>query len=153
MTEQSRPVTVEELDKIISEMTALRFEVEGFEEEIKNRNKRLADYKGMVAKFLKELDRDSFVGATGWKIYQKAKWSVKVPQDQLDKAKLFDFMRGQGVYDKYATVHAQAFNSYYMAEWEAAKAEGRGMEFEIPGVAPPVLFEDIVLEKPRTKKV
>jgi hypothetical protein len=79
--------------------------------------------------------------APGGTVYIKRIWQVKAPATDEDKAKLFDWLRQEGIFDRYATVNSNSLRALYMAEWEEAKKRGEGLEFSLPGVAPATLFE------------
>jgi hypothetical protein len=144
-------ITVEDLDTLIAKI----FETEKIVDEAKavmgKMNISLESMKAQAAQYLHALKRKDYQTPYGT-VSITQKYRVSMPQTDEDKAALFQWMRERGIYDKYATVHAQALNSLYMAEWEAAKRSGEGMTFSLPGVGEPKLYETLGMRKPRSRK-
>ena len=72
---------------------------------------------------------------------------MSLPSEDVDKAALFKHLEERGISMKYLTVNSNSLNSLYMADWEAAKIAGEGMDFKMPGVSEPTLFEDLRITK------
>lgn len=142
----SAPVTVADLDDLVKTIFEQRVKIEESEKVTSELNKELALLKAKAVNYLKELGRENFKSPFGT-ISVNQKWRVSLPQTDEDKAALFNWLRGQGLFDKYATVNSQSLNSLYLAEWDAAKARGEGMTFSMPGIGEPKLFEDLGVRK------
>lgn len=111
-------------------------------------NKSIASVEAQLVLYLKALNRKEYKHPRRTvKVAQK--WRVNGPQTDADKALLFDWMRTQGIYDRYATVNVASLNSLYMSEWEALKKSDpeAAITFSLPGVGPPKLFESLAKRK------
>lgn len=144
-------VTVKELDelgKYIFDQVNL---IEAMEKLVTEENKKLAAAKCKMVLYLKELGREDYKTDAGSLSISNV-WRVNLPQTDEDKAKLFGWLKEKGVFEKYATVHSASLNSLYNAEWDAAKQRGEGLNFAIPGVPEPKLFEALKTYKARKAK-
>lgn len=65
--------------------------------------------------------------------------SVKVPKTEEERAEFFEYLRSRGIFDSMITVNSQTLNAWYRAEEEAQLASGV-VDFQVPGLAPPVTF-------------
>lgn len=133
-------VTVQDLDTLVKEIVQLRAKSTQINAELSTVNKDLEAKKIKMAGYLRELGRKSYKTEFG-NLSLVEKWRVTLPKTVEDKLKLFDWLRSRGLYESYATVNSNSLNSLYLAERDVAIKEGRGMEFEIPGVSPPTRFE------------
>jgi hypothetical protein len=141
-------MTVAELDKLVSDMFSLKNEIELEEEKISEKRKKLEGMKAQCVLALKEHGRDNYKTPAGT-IGITEKWSVNLPQTMDDKKALFNHFKEKGpeILWRYATVNSNALNSYFLAEWEAAKERGEGMGFTLPGLQEPKLFETLSMRK------
>jgi len=140
--------TVEALDELCKSIFDKRKEIDDKKEELKLLNNRLFVIQQSMMEALKELDRKNYQSPHGT-VTVKERWRVNLPKTDADKEKLFGWLRDKGeeVFLRYATVNSNSLNSLYMSDWEAAKEAGEGMEFEVPGVERPTLFEDLGVRK------
>lgn len=139
-------VTVAELDTLVKEIFEKRREIEEQDSKVTALNKELALLKAKAVTYLKELGRESYPTPFGT-VSVSQKWRVNMPKTDDDKAALFAYLKDKGVYDHYATVNSNELNAFYMKEWEAAKKNGDGVTFAMPGIEPPKLFEDLGMRK------
>ena len=146
-------MTFEEIDELLQKMYDLDAEIEADKEVMKEKNKRLAKLQEIGLAALKELGREKYKDPKGREIYIHEYWSVKIPAEMEAKKKLFAHFkqRGEEILWKYATVNSNSLKSYYLTEWNIAKEEGRGMEFQIPGVEPATLFESLGMRGKKAK--
>lgn len=144
--EEAAKVTVADMNVLVERIFKKREEKELAEIEVTKINKELTELKAEAVAYLKELGQEGFKSPAG-SISIRHLWRVGLPKTEEDRAKFFQYLKDQGVYEQYITVNSQSLNSYYMAEWEIARKEGRGMEFSIPGVGQPTLFEDLGIRK------
>lgn len=145
MTETTPSLTVQELDEIIQEMFKKRTAIDALEEEISKHREVLKNLEAKVTTALKELGRDSYktpVGSLGI----RQMWRVTTPKDAESKAKFFEFLKERGIYDEMISVNSQTLNAFYNREMEAAKEKG-DIDFAIPGIAEPALFETVYMRK------
>lgn len=137
-----KPITVEQLDALIALLFQKKEEAKELEKLVTAKNVEISKVRADITAALKELGREDYKAAAG-SVKLKTTWRVNLPQSDEDKQKLFDWLKERGIFNKYATVNSNSLNSLYMAEWEAAKKRGEGMEFEIPGVPQPKSFQTI----------
>lgn len=145
----TQPVTVKDLDNLVREIAAKRAEIEELETQTTAKNKELASLQAKAHNYLRELGRDDFKSPFGTLAIRQV-WQVTNPKTEEEKAALFSWMRERGIYDRYATVHATALKSLFLAEREAyVKDGGDPMLFTLPGMEPAKLFETANFTKPR----
>lgn len=150
-TETKAPVTVADLDALVKEIVSLRTKSLKLNAELTTLNKDLEAKKIKMAGYLRELGRKSYkTDAGNFSLVEK--WRVTLPKTAEDKLRLFDWLKERGLYETYATVNSNSLNSLYLEEWDIAKKEGRGMEFEIPGVSAPTRFETTSVTGSRTEE-
>jgi hypothetical protein len=148
-TQLSQPVTVKDLDQLIADIAAKKAEIEELEAQTSAKNKELAAMQAKAYNYLRELGREDFKSPHG-NLAIKQVWSVTNPKTEEDKAALFQWMRERGIYDRYATVHATALKSLFLAERESyVKDGGDPMLFSLPGMEPAKLFETANFTKSR----
>jgi hypothetical protein len=146
MSEEKKPVTVEELDLLVELMFAQKRKIEEADAVTTELNKELTVMKGKAVAYLKELGRDSYRTEFGT-IGIGEKWRVSIPQTDDDKQALFGHLKERGILWQYATVNSNSLNSLFLQDWEIAKKAGDGMGFKMPGVSDPKLFEDLRMTK------
>ena len=135
-------VTEQDLDNSIASFFELEAEIDAAEDLIKPKKKTLEDLKAQIAGHLKELNRKTYDSPAG-RFTLVQKWRVNLPETLPDKLKLLDWLKEKGIYEETVTVNSNSLNSLYMQEWEAAKRNGEGMDFSIPGIGEPKLYETI----------
>jgi hypothetical protein len=142
-------VTVKDLDNLVAEMAKKKAEIEALEEQTTEKNKELAAMQAKAYNYLRELGREDFKSPSG-SLSIRQSWSITLPKTPEDKAALFDWMKSKGIYDAYASVHATALKSLFMAERETyIKEGGDPMIFSLPGLTPAKLFETANFTKSR----
>ena len=134
------------VEELVTKLVAKREELDVKASEKSALEKELRELKGKALEVLNELDLDDYRGKAGT-ITRKTKWSVKIPQTVEDKNKLISFLKGKDLHDRYVTFNSRAVNTLNMDSWELAKEEGRGMEFNVPGIEAPKSFDDLGLRK------
>jgi len=139
-------VTVEELDVLVTEIFEKKKEIEEYSIGGKKLNGDLVALKEKAVVFLKELDRRDYKAERGT-ISIKSRWRVNMPSNVEEKNKLWAHLRERDLFDKYATIQSQSLNSLFMQDWEEAKRKGEGIEFKMPGIGEPTLFEDLGMRK------
>lgn len=141
-------VTVEDLDKLIEELALKEAQGEAQSKIMVELNKQIAQLEGRVVAHLKDLNREDYLSPLG-KVRIVQKWRVNMPAGDLAKKALFEHLREREIFDKYATVNSNLLNALFMRDWEAAKERGEGLEFNMPGIDAPKLFEalDFKLKK------
>lgn len=149
MSDTARPgqgITVQELDQLVAELFEQRQKIEAMEEQVTTENKKLAFMKSKIVDYLKELGREDFKSASG-SVSVKAQWRVNLPKSEEDRAAFFAHLKDRGIFDSMITVNSNTLNSYFREEWEAAQESGDAMNFKMPGIGEPKLFEDLYVRK------
>jgi hypothetical protein len=144
--DEKQPVTVEFLDSQVRALAELRGAADAKQALLTEVNKQITALEQQIAVTLKELGRTNFQAPVGT-VGITRKWRVGLPQSKEDWDALVGWMEARGISDEYLTVNSISLNSLYTKEWEAAKKRGEGMEFTIPGIAEPKLFETITFRK------
>lgn len=133
---------VSELDHLVQMIHDKRNQSKEMEAALSIVNTEITALEVRAAQYLNELERDNFRTPFGM-ITLARRWRVNVPTHDKRKQELFAWLNERGIFEKYATVNSNSLNSLYMAEWKVAQEEGRGMEFVMPGVEAPKLFETV----------
>lgn len=147
MSETEQPVvTVQDMDALVEEMRAQRDLVEEKENELKALNKQLTALEQKAVQYLKALGRENFSSPHGT-LYISQKWRVNLPKTDEDKAALFKHLEERGIFMQYATVNSNSLNSLFLEDWKDAMERGEGMDFRMPGIAEPKLYETLGMRK------
>ncbi len=136
----SEELSVKAVDDLSKEICELELKKEALEEKVTGLNKEINQKKFRCLNYLKEIDRKEYKSPFG-EFTTKEEWRVKLPETLNDKNILRKHLEERGVFDDYWSIHSGSLNSLYKQDWEQAKNEGRGMEFNMPGVPPPVKDE------------
>lgn len=143
-------VRVQELSGLIEQLAQAESEKDGMEAALKEKNKEIARIESSLRGYLAELQWTEFTAPAG-KVSLGETFNIKMPQGEEAKGELFSWMRKQGIYDKYATVHATALKALFKVERELALERGEDpVTFALPGMEPATVYE-IVKFKPAKK--
>lgn len=135
-------ITFDEVETLCARIADQRAVVEKASAAKKVEDKILEELELQLMEKLKQLDRKNFQSKLGtFSISHRV--SVKVPSTPEEKAAFFDYLRQKGVFEQMVGVHSQTLNSFYKAEFEAAKDRGEGLDFSIPGLQPPTVMETL----------
>ena len=138
-------VTVAELDELVKMIAAKEKEIDAQKEITTKLNKELTSLEGKCTQYLIELGRKDYTSPHG-KVAITQKWRVNLPDGDSAKRLFFDHLRERGIFDKYATVNSNSLNALYMQDWAEAKERGEGLEFTMPGLEAPKLFEALTFK-------
>lgn len=139
-------VTVQQMDKLMADLMEQRRKAEEAKKAAALVNTEVARLEGQVVMALHSLDRENYKCAAG-QVSLVRKWRVSNPVTDEDKVRLFEHFRERGIFLKMATVNSNSLNSLFLADWEAAKERGEGMDFKMPGVGEPKLHEMLQVRK------
>lgn len=139
-------ITVEEFDKLVLSLFEKRKEYEEKKRISAEAGEEVDRLQGQVVMALKELGRSSYKSDAGT-VSITERWRVNLPSNEEDKKAFFNYLKEKGLLWQYATVNSNSLNSLFLTEWEIAKEEGRGMEFKVPGIGEPKLFESLSMRK------
>jgi predicted ribosome quality control (RQC) complex YloA/Tae2 family protein len=146
VNQEAKSLTVVQFEKLCEELTRQRAAYDDKAEELKEEGKKLQEMENKILMCLKELELDSYKSKHGT-VSITHRTSFTVPKDPEAKAAFFEYLRDRGVYDSLVTVNSQTLNSFCKAELEAAIEEGRGLDFQIPGIGEHKVFESISFRK------
>lgn len=133
-------ITVEAFDQLIDDIAKQRDVCDLKKLDYSRENEKLDDLERRALQALKDLGRKNFQGKAGT-ISIVERTSVKVPKDPEAKKAFLKYLQEKGVYDEMVTINSNTLSAFYKAEFEVAKQEGRGLEFQIPGLAEPTIDE------------
>ena len=140
-------VKVTELNALIENIKTRREEADKAKTLLTAMNNEISALEQQAVAYLDELGQSSYKSPHGT-VGVAEKWRFNLPdKDNGDMTKFFDYAKEIGAYDRLATVNSNSFNSFVLAEWEEAKKQGKGMEFNIPGVSEPKLFKQFSFRK------
>lgn len=139
-------IKVEDLDELVSKIERMRHMHDEVKAEASALGNELKALEEKAVGYLKELDRTSFQTKWGTIGFSRI-WSVATPKTDKDRQAFFQWMKDKGIYDDYIGVNSQALNKLYRTEMEAAKERGDLMDFQIPGISEPTLFERFSFRK------
>jgi chromosome segregation ATPase len=142
-------VTVKQLDDMMLKIQSLEAQIEVLTAPVNALKQEQFKTELELAETLKALGRESYSSPAGTAAFKQT-WQVNMPED---KGPLFELLKEKGIFEKYATIHAGSFKAFYMAEWQIAKDEGRGMEFTLPGCEAPKLKVELSVKPTKKKKV
>lgn len=140
-------VKVSELDQLISEIQEKRAISEAVKHELTQMNNEIGVLEQKAIAYLAELNRSSYKSPHGT-IMVAEKWRFNLPnKDDGSMSKFFEYLRDKGVFEQYATLNSNSYNSLLLTEWEEAKKQGKGLEFSVPGVPEPKLHKQFSFRK------
>jgi hypothetical protein len=138
--------TVLDMEQLTEKIQAKRLEIDQAQDVVKELNKQLASLELTMMEKLHELGKDSYKSEVGT-ISIIHRTSFKTPKTPEEKAAFFDYLRAKNMFDALVSVNSQTLNSFCKAELETAIAEGRGLDFKIPGIGEPTVQEIIGFRK------
>lgn len=139
-------VTVQQMDELVAKLMQERAESQAMKDALTEKNKGIQKLESQVVLALKQLERDNYRSKAGT-VSISQQWRVNVPTSVDDKKALFKWLKDKGILWQYATVQSNSLKSLFLEEWEHAKLEGEGMDFKIPGVGEPKLYEQLQVRK------
>ncbi len=139
-TQPARTVTVAELDALVDALFKQKQKIKGMEALVAAEVKTMSAMETKIGKWLDELGRSDYQHPSGSLYFQEG-FRFKLPEGDENKQLFFEELKKRNLFDHYATVNANSYNAYLNAEWDAAKKEGRGMNFTYPGVPQPDFYK------------
>ncbi len=138
-------VTVADLDALVEEIHAKSSAIDGHKAITSQMQKDLEALEQKAVGYLKETNRTSYPTPYGT-IYIHNAWRIKLPQGDGNKDQLIAHLKERGLDKKYLTVNSNALNSLFLADWDAVD---RDPTFSMPGIDPPVLYQDLRFRSPK----
>ena len=133
-------ITTAELDEAIRVMWDKRQEYDRLNEQTKACGAECDELESRVITMLEQCGKDSYLCEGTARVNRIAKLSVRIPQDAVEKAKFFKWLKekhGAEGFLAYATVNSNALNKLYNDEFAACPDEQKA-EFSIDGVGAPI---------------
>jgi hypothetical protein len=128
-------VTVAQLDELCVAVSEQRKVCDAISEQSKLENAKLTKLEEKVLVLFEKLGKDSYNSPVG-NFSISHRMSVRIPQGE-ERGKFFAYLQDRGIFTDMITVNHQTLNSFYRAEFEAAKTRGEGQEFSLPGIGEP----------------
>jgi len=132
----------------MEELSERGFQIRQEIKELGDREKELQDeLRGVKAKILSTLTHFGLTkyASKNGSVFTKKTYSVRVPKDDESRERFFGFLKAEGIFDNLITVNSRTLNSLYNERLEAAKDAGES--FNMPGIEPPTMFEDVNFKK------
>ncbi len=138
-------VTVQELEKMISEYAEQKEEVDQAELVVANLKKIRTNTERRLLAFMNEFDKSSYRSTWGTLI-KSGRYSWKTPKTPETRNQFFGYLREKGVFDGLISVNANTLSSFAKAEMAAA-VERQDIDFAIPGLEEPSYTERVSLRR------
>lgn len=149
VTEEVKPITVEELDEAVKQYSKAREEVDLHESVGKRLNEAVRIAETKLMNYLKQTKKDSYRVTGIGNVSLVKKLQVNTPQGE-NKTKLFKWIEekyGQDGLTKYQSIHYQSLQSLYNEV--ALEAEINKEQINIPGLDLPTIRETLSLRRTR----
>jgi hypothetical protein len=141
----SKEITVKEIEELCGLGFSLREEIKELEEQIKDKEQRLAQVQESLLLHLQDFDKDSYESSLG-KISIRNDFYVSVPKEPEAREAFFDYLKNEGDYDNMITVNSRTLTSYYKEKLAEATQKG-DLGFAVPGIGEPFMKQTIVFRK------
>lgn len=134
------PVSVADMDDIVSRIAALRSEKGAKKLALDEVNTELDALELKAMEMLKDSGIPNFRGKDGL-ITVSHRTSVRVPQGE-ERLSFFNYLKERGIFDSMITVNSQTLNAFYKSEFELAQERGDD-DFTIPGISGETIVESL----------
>ena len=132
---QDQDLSFKEVNELSENIYNLRVQVKELEAQTTELNKQKSALEQKLIATLDAMGLSKFSSAHG-SFSVTDRMSVNVPASPEEKAQFFEWLRTNGLFETYATVHSQSLNSLYRIELEKASDAGVD-DFKIPGIGEP----------------
>lgn len=135
-------ITFEQVDSLMAELATKEEEKESIADSLKAKNKEITTLELRITELLKSLERNDYTCKYG-KVAFKEVFNIKMPSDD-NKHLLWKWMREEGIFERYATVHAVSLKSLFKSQRDLAIENGEDpITFALPGMEPATIFEKL----------
>lgn len=139
-------ISVQAMDALCLSIAEQRKKIDEMEAAVTVENKLLAQLEAKAVETLDALGRENYKSEFGTvSIREQLRWNLPAGPDAWSM--LFNHFKEKGIYEGMVTVNSQKLNSFAKGEFETAVAEGRGMEFFIPGLEAPKMHKSLSFRK------
>lgn len=139
-------VTVAEFEQLCADLVTQKEAVERAKEALAAENAKKGNIELKIMQYLQAMDRKNYKSKLGT-VTVVREVSYALPKSDSDRESFFDYLKKQGDFERMITVHSKTFNSYVKEKFETAKNEGRALDFRIPGVGEPSIYESLRMLK------
>lgn len=138
-------VTIDELNEKVRQITELRQKKDELSDLKRGVEEELDAAENRFLELMQENNMQKYQSPFGL-VSMSFRTSVRTPKTEEDRALFFQYLTDRGLYDKMITVNSQTLNSFYKAEFEQAREEGKE-DFQIPGLNEVTLTPILSLRK------
>ena len=137
-------VTLATMEDLANRGFELRKDIENNRKAEKALQDELRQVKGKLLSYLAHFGLNKYASKSG-NVFTKKTFSVRVPKDDESRDQFFNFLKEEGIFGQLITVNSRTLNSLYNERLEQATEEGKS--FNMPGIEPPTMFEDVNFKK------
>lgn len=141
----TKSISVQDLDEFTKKWDALKERKTALNKDLSEVNAEITKMEAQAVVMLDELERSNYKGPGG-AIEIRSRHSVQVPKTDQDKQALFDFLKQEGIFEKYVTVNSRSLQTLYNDYRQRAEEDGE-LTFSMPGVGEPKTFRQAILKK------
>lgn len=134
-------ITLADFERLCKEAYEIHAKVKALEEEAKGYSGTLAQMQEKIRLYMQKYNKSSYKTQWGTLVCAK-KFQVKLPDTEADRQALYAYLREKGHFEHLVSVNHMKLNSYYKQELDAA-AESGNIDFTIPGIKEPKVYEYI----------
>lgn len=139
-------MTIVEFEGICQSLRDQRAVVDQAKEAYELEVRKADDIEAKILECLEQMGRTNYKSKVGT-VSITHRTSFKLPGSPEEKEAYFNYLREKDMYDSMISVNSSKHNSFCKAELELAEAEGRGLDFKIPGVAEPTINKTLSFRK------
>lgn len=139
-------VTLNDLEALCAQIATERSICDQISAVKKEQDRKLEDQERKLLDLLRALEKTSYQSKVGT-FSVSHRLSVRIPGTPEARTAFFDYLKNRGLFEQMITVNSATLNSFYKNEFEIAKEQGDGMDFEMPGIGEPSISETISFRK------
>lgn len=140
-------ITLQEIETLCRSIVEQRAVIAEISKNKKEEDQKLDKLEAHFIETLHKIGKKSYRSEHGT-LGISYRTSFKVPQTEEDRQAFFNYLKEQGVYDRYVTVKSTDLNTFAKAEMEKELANGND-DFKIPGLQEPTIDETLSVRKGR----
>lgn len=135
-------VTVAEFEALCASLYEQREACDKAKDALEVENSKKSALEMKVKQYLDSMERKNYKSKLGTISIVK-EVSYALPKTDEDRTAFFNYLKEKEVFDELISVNHKTYNSYIKEQREMAETEGRVLDFKIPGVGEPSVFEKI----------
>lgn len=137
--------TIAGLRTLCEKLILARESKDAVTEELKSIQEQIEELKTKIVSIMKENAMPNFKGEFGTISIKNTK-SITQPDGMEAKLQLFEYLKGQGVFEEMVSVNSRTLSSWASKEIEAKEKEGV-FGWVPPGLKPPEIYTDLAVRK------